>query len=509
MVGLPGVRHTSGTLHPNLAVVRTQAPCRERTLYCVSNIAPQVNLRVNDPDIGTLATALNERVFQCVVDGSLQEPPACSKEVVEARLGPFAKLVGRFRSTPETHDAVVEKYEGRKKTIYQNARDSLLINPVNSSDAMLKAFVKAEKVPPNKAPRCIQPRSPRHCLEVGRYIKHIEHAIYEEIAEVFGDGPTVMKGFNVQHVGRICAGKWNSFRTPVAVGLDATKFDMHVSAEVLDWEHQIYLKIHRGDPHLRKLLRRQMYNVGRGYCEDGKLKYNFTGKRCSGDMNTALGNCIIMCGMVWAYARERGVDIKLMNNGDDCVVFMEAEDLDRFLRDLDTWFLELGFRMVAENPVYEIEKIEFCQMRPVNTVNGWTMVRNIPIVLHKDALSLVPLRSASEMQEWLGAIGECGIALTHGVPILSSFYRSFARMGTTRTKFGEGLLAHSGARILGIGIDRTEDVITDEARYGVWLAWGILPDHQVALEELYDRMVVDFSNDRVESYDSLPDPLLL
>jgi len=188
-----------------------------------------------------------------MVDGSLQEPPACSAIVVEAKLGSFAKLVGRFRSTPETHDQVVEKYTGRKRTIYQNARDSLLINPVNYVDAILKAFVKAEKVPPNKAPRCIQPRSPRHCLEVGRYIKHIEHAIYEEIADIFGDGPTVMKGFNVQRVGRICAGKWNSFRTPVAVGLDATKFDMHVSAAVLAWEHEIYLKIHNHSPHLRKL----------------------------------------------------------------------------------------------------------------------------------------------------------------------------------------------------------------------------------------------------------------
>jgi len=503
------VRHTSANLHPDLAVTRTQAPCRERTLYCVSGVAPQVNLRVNDPDIGTLATALNERVFQCVVNGTLQEPPKCSVDVVEMRLGPFAKLVGKFRSTPETHDAVVAKYEGRKKQIYQNAHDSLLIKPVDSTDAILKAFVKAEKVPPNKAPRCIQPRSPRHCLEVGRYIKHIEHAIYEEIADVFGDGPTVMKGFNVQRVGRICAGKWNSFKRPVAVGLDATKFDMHVSAEVLQWEHNIYLKIHRNDPHLRTLLNRQMYNVGRGYCEDGKVKYKFKGKRCSGDMNTALGNCIIMCGMVWAYAKERGVSIKLMNNGDDCVVFMESEDLDRFLVDLESWFLDLGFRMVAEAPVYDIEKIEFCQMRPVNTVNGWTMVRNIPQVLHKDALCLLPLRSPREMEEWLGAIGECGVALTHGVPILSSYYRRLSGAGTKRTKFGDGLLAHSGARILGIGIDRTEDTITDEARYGVWLAWGILPDHQVALENMYDRMVIEFTNDRVASYDDLPDPLLL
>lgn len=496
-------------LHPNLAVTRTQALVKERTLYCVGSIAPQVDLRVNNPDVGTLATALNERVFQCMVNGSLTPPPLASRKMVTKRLGTFAKLVGRFQSTPETYEAVVEKYKGRKKTIYQNALESLSRTNWNSVDAQLSAFVKAEKVPPGKAPRCIQPRTPRHCLAVGCFLKHIEHHLYDNIKAIFGDGPTVMKGFNVQKVGRICAGKWNSFRKPVAIGLDATKFDMHVCPAVLDWEHRIYLKIFAAYPELKRMLDAQMYNKGRGYCADGKVKYHFIGKRCSGDMNTALGNCLIMCGMVWSYAQERGVNIKLMNNGDDCVVFMEQEDLVKFTDHLEEWFLDLGFRMVAEEPVYDIEKIEFCQMHPLNTVNGWTMVRNIPIVLHKDSLCLVPLRNDKEMREWLGAIGECGNALTHGVPVVSSYYAMMRREGTLRTKFGESLLLHSGAKRLGEGIDRVEDTITPEARYGVWLAWGILPDHQVVLEAMYDKCHIDFTEDRVESYDLIPNPALL
>lgn len=490
-------------------VTRTQALVKERTLYCVGGIAPQVNLRVNNPDIGTLTKALNERVFQCEVDGTLTAPPLASRRVVKRRLGPFAKLVGRFLSTPETYESVVEQYKGRKKTIYQNALESLSRTNWNSVDAQLCAFVKAEKVPPGKAPRCIQPRTPRHCLEVGCYLKHIEHQLYDDIKRVFGDGPTVMKGFNVQQVGRICAGKWNSFRNPVAVGLDATKFDMHVCPSILEWEHNIYLKIFAGDPHLKRLLNAQMYNKGKGYCADGKVKYHFIGKRCSGDMNTALGNCLIMCAMVWSYAQERGVHVKLMNNGDDCVVMMEREDLARFNHNLKEWFLDLGFRMVAEEPVYEIEKIEFCQMHPVNTANGWTMVRNIPIVLHKDSLCLIPLRNNKEMREWLGAIGECGNALTHGVPVLSAYYGMMRREGTLRTKFGESLLLHSGAARLGVGIDRVEDTITPESRYGVWAAWGILPDHQVALEQMYAKCGIDYSEDRAEDYNFVPNPTLL
>lgn len=237
------MRHRHDDHHPNLVVTRTQAPCRQRVLYNLGGIAPQVNLRVNDPDIGTLAAALDLRVFRCMVDGRLLCPPLPSRAYVQMTLSQFGKLIGNFRSTPETYDVVVEQYSGRKKMIYQEAMESLLRTPANARDAVIGPFGKPEKVPPGKAPRCIQPRSSRHCLEVGRYIKHIEHRIYKEIAKAFGDGPTVMKGYNVQQVGRICAGKWFSFRNPVAVGLDATKFDMHVSPAVLQWEHEIYLKI--------------------------------------------------------------------------------------------------------------------------------------------------------------------------------------------------------------------------------------------------------------------------
>lgn len=501
--------HEPPFTHPDLEVTRTQAPFKERVLYCAGALVPQVNLRVNNPDVGTLATSILTRVLMCKVGDSYVSPPLPSRSHVRSKLAVCKSKLGNFITTPEPYESVVEQYVGRKRRIYEEARLSLSRKDVNSKDATINPWVKPEKVPPTGAPRCIQSRNARHCLAVGSYIKHIEHRIYDEIAEMFGDGPTVMKGFNVQQVGRIAAGKWNSFKVPVAVGLDATKFDMHVSPEILQWEHDIYLKIYNGDPRLRRLLNRQMNNVARGYCADGKLKYKTKGKRCSGDMNTALGNCIIMCCMVYAYAHEKRVDIKLMNNGDDCVVFMESSDLSRFNAGLDEWFLEMGFRMVAEQPCFELCEIEFCQMHPVSTVNGWTMVRNIPKTLHKDLLSLIPLRNSTEMKEFFGAIGECGVSLTHGVPILSSFYRRLRELGTCNTKFGEVVLLNSGARMLAKGIDRVEDTITPEARCSVWKAWGILPDHQVALESYFATMVVEHSSLIVGDYREIPNPQLL
>lgn len=490
--------------HPDLVVTRTQAPHKERTLYCIGGVAPQVNLRVNNPDIGTLETALCTRMYTCEVEGRFVEPPLPSADMVKLRLSDFKSRLCTFSSTPEDHESVVAQYDGPKRKVYERACASLSIKPVGPADAVSVAFVKPEKVGPTKAPRCIQPRDPRYNLELGRYIKHIEHRLYKRIATVFGDGPTVMKGYNVQEIGRIAAGKWNSFVDPVAVGLDATKFDMHVSPAMLAWEHSIYLSIFKGDRHLRRLLTWQMNNVGRGYCGDGKLKYKVTGKRFSGDMNTALGNCIIMCGMVHAYLQHVGVRGKLMNNGDDCVVFMEREDLGRFTVGLDKWFLEMGFRMVAEDPVFDLQKVEFCQMRPLRTANGWCMVRNVPTALAKDSLCLLPIRNQTELNEWMGAIGACGMALTDGVPIMQAFYKRLRHLGSNKSRWKEMLLRNAGMRFLMQGNMLREEHVTAEARYDCWLAWGILPDHQVALEEEYAQMSVAFSSDSASSYEFVP-----
>lgn len=475
-------------------VVKHKAFLKERYQYCVEGIAPEVNLRVNNADINTLKTALLTRMYMCEVGGVFVEPPLPSLLTVEATLADFKSRLCVMRATPETRQTIVGMYTGRKRTIYENACRSLLRKPLERKDAVSVAFVKPEKVPPNKAPRCIQPRDPRYNLEVGCFLKPIEHRVYRTIANIFGDGPTVMKGYNVEAVARIIVGKWNSFHRPCAIGLDATKFDMHVSPAMLRWEHSIYEAIFNGNQTLKKLLRWQMYNKGLGYCKDGRLKYSVTGKRFSGDMNTAMGNCIIMCGMVWCYARERGINIKLVNNGDDCVVFMEQSDEREFTRGLNEWFLALGFRMVAEPTVHDVQRIEFCQMHPIRTSNGWTMVRNVPKALAKDSMCLIPLRTPKEMKEWMGAVGEGGSVVARGVPVLQEFYKLYCRTGSVETNFGREILRRSGYLYYSDGVQGKDTTVSAEARYDTWLAWGILPDHQTSLEEGYANGTVAYGN---------------
>jgi hypothetical protein len=90
------------------------------------------------------------------------------------------------------------------------------------------------------------------------------------------------------------------------------------------------------------------------------LHYEVEGARMSGDMNTSSGNCMIMVSLVFAYLSEKRIKWRLANNGDDCVIVIEQKHLGK-LEDLPKWFLKMGFRMEVEEPVYEFERIEFCQ----------------------------------------------------------------------------------------------------------------------------------------------------
>lgn len=417
--------------------------------------------------------------------------PAVDPTVVDRLLSPFGDAVVREHgfSTPVSLEEFVEMYKGPKKMLYQRAVESLGSAPVERADAKSKSFVKVEKGNPAKAPRVIQPRDPRYNAALGRYIKPIEHTLYQAIARVYGDGPTVMKGYNLEQVATIIRGKWESFEDPVAVGLDAKRFDMHVTAEVLEgFEHRIYRTIFGwADRGLARLLEWQVDNRGVGYAPDGSLKYEVRGKRFSGDMNTALGNCLIMCAMVWAYSRERGVPTKLVNNGDDCVVFMERKDLARFSADLDKWFLELGFRMTVEPPAYSLEEVEFCQMHPVACSGGWRMVRNPRTSLEKDSLCTRPIPDHKTLKGWFTAVGDGGVAVASGVPILQAFYAMYVR-------WGEGQQSHilsnevTGMSFLSRGLAKEAAEITEGARYSFFCAFGITPDTQIAVEEYFNTL---------------------
>lgn len=493
----PEVRRVVGLKGPSpftITVVEDGQPVKQRKYHVVTRMGDNHNLGVFNNSVRSVERALLERYALCEVEKGVYLPalPTTYREWKASGLCDFRQqVVTRVRQTATvlTLRDVVKCYTGAKRRIYENALRSLMRTNLNKSDAKLKPFTKFEKQDLSKAPRIINPRSPRYNLVLGKYLKKAEKTYFQAINEAWGGhtAHTVIKGMNQRDAATVLRSKWDRFRKPVALGLDAKKYDMHVRIPGLEYEHSFYTHVFQVDE-LIGLLRCQLQNYGVAYCPDGKVAFEVDGTRCSGDLNTALGNCIIMCALIWNLCKEQGIQAELANNGDDCVLFLEEDDLRRVVDAIPGYFVRFGFRMTVEDPVYDFEKLEFCQSQPVMLSSGWCMVRNVRTCLKKDPMCLIPIQNDRVWRKWLGAVGECGLASVPGCPVLQSFYGAFARSGKTASrKFKQHIFKNTG--VLERGFDGNSE-ITDEARASFYAAFGITPDYQIALEHYYDRMEI-------------------
>lgn len=495
---------------------------KKRQYVRLSGVAPDIAIVPFDHKIDTLYRAVLERVFNVKnvphKTGSNLEFSSPPKPVATAFTpggvmeNTRASLFKLLPTTaPISHQQFVESYKGRKREVYQRALEELQLGTTTTQeDAEVKVFIKHEKTDRTSkrdpVPRVISPRNPKFNVRLGRYLKPIEERIFKSLGKLFGHR-TVMKGMDVVQTAKVMKEKWDMFSQPVAVGLDASRFDQHVSLDALKWEHDVYLHCFRQKKHkerLQRILACQLNNKCVGYAEDGVLRYTTEGTRMSGDMNTSLGNCVLMCSMIHAYLADRGIKGQLANNGDDCVVFMEKDDLGKFSTGLFDWFWNMGFNMAIEAPVYEFSRIEFCQCKPVFDGSDWRMCRNPTTAIAKDAVLLHSNVSSNFFRLWLNAIGEGGLSLAGGMPIFQSFYQMCVRHGVTsyrskNSKVGAVKMVSTEMmpwfmRETGMRGSHKATTVTDVARASFWEAYDITPCEQIILEEYYDKLTMgDFA----------------
>lgn len=469
-----------------------------RSLHHVTGMGCGRKFGVHNSNFENVRRGIYERVLYRVVGGKRTSPLVPAASVVQKELESFkVALLGAVPTAhPVTREKFVAMYSGRKRAIYEKASLSLSLRPLNKSDSYLSTFGKCEKldvsIKPDPAPRVIQPRSPRYNVEVGRYLKRLEKAVVRGIADVWGE-TTVFKGLNAEDAARAFRMKWDLYKDPVAVSVDATRFDQHVNTTVLSWEHSCYLGMFapRHHPRLKRLLDMQLRNKGFARLGDGCIKYEVAGRRMSGDMNTGMGNCLLMCAMMWSL-REKTKRFSLANNGDDCVIICERGDAAVVRKALPTHFANYGFLMEVEDTVDVFEAIDFCQTHPVFDGESWIMVRDPRVCLDKDTTSVIPLGTAAAAKAWVGAVGECGMSLSGGIPMMQEFYSCLARHGV-RTNIWDHPHMDSGFKRMSIGMSRTYKPVSPEARASFWRAFGILPDVQVALEEEFASTVLTLS----------------
>lgn len=462
---------------------------KERAVYILGGIASEDRtLCTNAADVMTTCAAIAERMIYAKIGGKLLKRAGRGKDYYDGILGDFKKSVVKAAGRtfhPVTPEEFVDSYRGRKRTLYANYLEEYLENGVQRMHAAFRTFMKVEKVPTTKSPRTIQPRSPIFNIGLGRYLKHAEKPIFRAISRVFRQKYTVFKGMNAVEMATELKELWDEFSDPVALGIDASRFDASVDIGLLEHEHSLYNSLFH-DKELARLLGMQLNNVGAAYCHDGIVRYKVQGGRGSGDMNTSLGNSYLMCALIWVWLQRCGVHARLANNGDDCVLIMERHDQDRFETGFAEYALTLGFTMVVEDMVDEFEKIEFCQTQPVWDGTTWRMVRNVNSAREKDSMCLFPLNTPGAIGSWIYAVGECGMALTAGIPVFQEMYLAYKRNGKP-SKMSEAVFMQSGSMMMARGMDSTQREVTPEARVSFFAAFGMTPDEQVAMEDHYKQ----------------------
>lgn len=479
-----------------LVISPSGKPVRQRSLYKYTSIGPQLRFGCFNNSIANVSRGLVERVcMHREADGTLVDLYDPPRAFFDARMSRFRDSVVELLPVlpPVSAEMYISKYSGGKWKMYERERISLEREPIHEKDSCIGAFPKFENTKEEKltaACRIISPRGPRFNIELGRRISQYEKPIARAIGTIYGKGtfkPVIMSGLNARERATNIKRAWDSRKNPVVIGLDAKHWDKHVSQTALRHEHSVYLGVSKGPDQvdLKMLLECQIYNKIRARCDDGFIKVTKLGGRMSGDVNTSLGNRYLMCALVWSWARDAGlVDYDFINDGDDGLLFIEKCDL-QLVELLAPWFMQMGFRMQVEAPVYEFEQIEFCQTQPVLTTSGYRMVRNPRVAMSKDLSSTSNIRDLVTRRRWLNAVGACGTNLTQGVPVWEAFYSMFPRTGEVAYTGDIGHVKQSGLRWLSKNMKTSEDKITPAVRYSFWLAFGILPDEQIALEGLF------------------------
>jgi hypothetical protein len=262
----------------------------------------------------------------------------------------------------------------------------------------------------------------------------------------------------------------------------------------------LYKIVFGPDRILQKLLSWQLRSKGFLRAPDGMtFMYKVDGGRCSGDMNTAMGNILVMCGAVYAFLNSVGMlsKVRVLDAGDDCVIIGEEGDINILTPRLSPWFLQLGLVMKVEPLVYTLERVSFCQTQPVYDGESWRMVRDPRISLSKD-VAILHQAQALSLRSHCSAIGDCGLSLTSGLPVLQEYYSALGGKSGPKRPVDPTLL-DSGFFQLARGMQARYRPVTDEARVSFSRAFGIVPDLQVSLEDYYRGVGVPDSGCITES----------
>lgn len=428
-------------------------------------------------------TALHNRVM-----GEVPRPSVDGLKKLRKQARRLVTLLPK--TTPDDWYVLPNMYAGQKRARYTRATDNVLNGGgVSRRDAKVKMFVKFERLNPSKVnpdPRAIQFRDAKYCVDVGRFLKPIEKALYA----LRGNGTdlpvgrVIGKGLNSVERANLLREKMSDFTRPCVLSLDASRFDQHVDVELLKLEHLIY-KGMCPDSWFAELLSWQLENE----CVSSKgIKYHVRGKRMSGDMNTALGNCLLMVLMVSTFMRGKKYD--LLDDGDDCLLFVEEDDLAWVMSHIQEEFLTYGHELKVESVASSLHQVEWCQSKVIEISPGKVRFVRNPHKVMSTALSGTKYFVDRCRAKLVNTIGLTELILNAGVPVLQEYALALMRNAACPDVLPwqevESYHWRLSRELRLFNLRQLEKIepraITPEARLSFAEAFGIPPDEQEAME---------------------------
>jgi len=210
----------------------------------------------------------------------------------------------------------------------------------------------------------------------------------------------------------------------------------------------------------------------------------------SGDMNTALGNCVLMIIMVWAALKKLNISsYEIFDDGDDCLIIIEDSDLETLLAGLGPIFLSFGQEIKIENVAREFGLIEWCQTRPVIGLDGqYQMCANWRKTLSQACAGTHywDTRKGADMSF---SVGQCILAVYPSMPILWKFSQRLCSIGSMHNDLINldwifKLVRTEGGKQLG-QLEAAPPTL--EMRTSFKTAWGIDEIEQLRIEQSLEK----------------------
>lgn len=464
-----------------------------------------------------LITAISARVFMRQVGSdwvdisSTPHPEGIFDRLVQYFVGLNDVLI------PLSNDDFIATYKGMRKIRYQQASDSLDLQPLTFRDAECKCFLKREKDirsdKPHAIPRVITFPDPRYGLSVGCFIKACEHRVYEFIDEMFGS-QVVMKGKNYRDIAAAFVDAWSSFDDPVAFDADVSRLDSSISDEALRFTHCVTAQCFdvRYRDYLLELLSWQIGPKVTGKARDASVSYILSGL-ASGQMNTSLVGVLVVCAIIYDFSRGEP-SFRLINCGDDFTIVCDRFVAEHLRYSLTSHFAKFNMVLKPESIVDVIERINFCQTSPVCIDGIYRMVRNPFNALVKDSTIEDRVTTKPHFVRWLNAVADGGLASHGDVPIFRAHYLSYkrnaariysdiaTRSGRKRARFSTRLTG--SLSVFGKGLEVHDKPPSDTTRFSFYLAFGISPSDQRHIEEYYDNLVLTMDRAHHPQWDGCP-----